>query len=61
MTVVASDAAKRAARAPPAAQESLRRAGRECSIEGVIIGRVLYDGLFTPRDALARRSGAAAN
>lgn len=37
--------------------EDLRRAGRGCGIEGVIVGKALYDGVFTLREALA--AGAA--
>lgn len=38
--------------------EALRRAGRECGIEGVVVGKALYEGVFTLREALA--AGAAA-
>lgn len=31
----------------------LRRAGRGCGVEGVVVGRALYDGVFTLREALA--------
>ncbi|HEY9284370.1 MAG TPA: 1-(5-phosphoribosyl)-5-[(5-phosphoribosylamino)methylideneamino]imidazole-4-carboxamide isomerase [Pyrinomonadaceae bacterium] len=39
--------------------EALRRAGRECGIEGVVVGKALYEGVFTLREALAAGAAAA--
>lgn len=33
--------------------EDLRRAGRGCGIEAVVVGKALYEGVFTLREALA--------